>query len=83
MARLDYLVLPDGKYLLVLDQLTRDEGAEIAPHIESMSTALQQRDPACLGLIAFRTTVKFRTTDITSDEIKDVWHRKPWEQGIS
>lgn len=58
MARLDYLALPDSKYLLVLDQLDAEAAhtlrAEVVARIDAY---LQAHDSKCLGILVFNMLV--------------------------
>jgi hypothetical protein len=58
MARLDYLALPDGKYLLVLDQLDAESASRLRLEIVAKVDAyLQEHDMKCLGILVFNIVV--------------------------
>jgi hypothetical protein len=58
MARLDYLPLSDGRYLLVLDQLSAEEAQRLRREtIALVDKYLQERDANCIGLLVFNISV--------------------------
>jgi len=58
MARLDYLPLADGRYLLVLDQLSMDEAQRLRREtIALLDKYVQERDSNCIGLLVFNIAV--------------------------
>lgn len=58
MARLDYLALPDGKYLLVLDQLDADQAQRLRHETVAMvDKYLQEHDSNCIGLLVFNISI--------------------------